>query len=60
MSKEDVEFIQSDNQVGRCGTCGKNRKVSMPVEFELDRNAPNLSDIMKLLYEMIQESKDLQ
>lgn len=58
MSKEDIDFIQSENQIWRCESCNKNRRASMRVETELDKNIPDLSDVMKLLQEMRQESKE--
>lgn len=58
MSKEDIEFIQSEDQIWRCEICNKNRRTSMRVESELDRNTPDLSDVMNLLREMRQENKD--
>lgn len=58
LTKEDVEFMQSDGQIWRCEICGKERRKSMQVESKLDESQPRINDVIKLLNEMRQENKD--
>ncbi|KAG8250989.1 hypothetical protein J6590_090353 [Homalodisca vitripennis] len=58
MSKDDIDFIQKENQIWRCTQCSRLRRTSIQVESELEKSSPDISDVMKLLHEMRQENKD--
>ncbi len=59
LTKEDVEYIQSEGgQLWRCEVCTKGRRKSMQVASTLEEGKPNLMDVINLLNEMRNESKD--
>lgn len=57
LTKEEIDFFLSENQFWRCDNCASERRKSMRLESELDKNSPNLSDVMEMLKLMREESK---
>lgn len=57
LTKEDLEYFQSEESYWRCDGCTKEKRKSMRVDSELNKSSPNLSDVMEMLTVIREENK---
>lgn len=57
MSKDEVEYIVSSDEIWRCDPCRDTRRKSRQLETKIDDNQATISDVLSLLNDMRTESK---
>lgn len=60
MTKDEVEFILSDNQIWRCTECSKSRRKSMAIQSTADEGKATLNDVIEMLEEAKAERRKME
>lgn len=57
MTEDDIKFLQTQNEIWRCGDCKKSRKESMKIETSTSKTGVSNEDLVKILGDMRTETK---